>query len=684
MLRKGTLAAAMLVALSGHAAWAAGPYGGDGALAATLNAIFARLDRALANLPAVRDYFAGLPQFFDFGTTALLIGIVVAGVVAEQAARMVLQKARLRVFERHAGESPLRAFVHAVGLDALALLALWIAARAVAGQVAAGQPGAPPAVPAVIAHQILIGLIYWRGFNFVFRAFLRPNTPEGRIAPVDDGQAGRLLVALNFVIVLPMIGRHLLMFMTATGATAAVVSTTVVLYVPFIGAALLLVVWHWRHDMAAWLGGMVHEKDVFHSMKSAMAHGWWVVGLVFYALAGVAAILAALTERESATRGLGAIESMLILLLLFETLVHSKIKHLQMEVPTLADVVAGCVRLAFRLIVVIVVVDAVVMSTLGLMTPAEWEPRERALRIAAISAFATYALWRIVKYRMDRYIADNPLPVAGFVADADDDAPATASRLRTVMPVLRITAGIAILILGSLLVLSELGVNITPLIAGASVLGLAVSFGSQSLVRDVVSGVFFLAEDSFRVGEYIDSSKVKGTVEGFTVRSLRLRHQNGPLHIVPFGQILHITNFSRDWTTVKFNISFAIDTDVELLRKTVKKIGIDMMAEPAFAKELLQPLKMQGIVDIKDGALVVRFKFTAKPQNPSIVQRAAIRRMYEAFPDKGIEFARPPGYGMYAGLGMAPPPVPLPPSPPAAAPPTPPTETPAARAAAAE
>ena len=102
--------------------------------------------------------------------------------------------------------------------------------------------------------------------------------------------------------------------------------------------------------------------------------------------------------------------------------------------------------------------------------------------------------------------------------------------------------------------LSELGVNITPLIAGASVLGLAVSFGSQSLVRDIVSGMFFLAEDSFRVGEYIDGSKVKGTVEGFSVRSIRLRHQNGQLHIVPFGQLTHITNFSRDWTTVKFNL----------------------------------------------------------------------------------------------------------------------------------
>jgi hypothetical protein len=92
---------------------------------------------------------------------------------------------------------------------------------------------------------------------------------------------------------------------------------------------------------------------------------------------------------------------------------------------------------------------------------------------------------------------------------------------------------------------------------------------------------------------------------------------------------------------VKFNLAFAPNIDVELLRKTVKKIGLDMMNEPQFQKELLQPLKMQGLVDIKDGSLIVRFKFTAKPKNPSMIQRMAIRHMYEQLPKLGIDFAKP-------------------------------------------
>jgi small-conductance mechanosensitive channel len=205
---------------------------------------------------------------------------------------------------------------------------------------------------------------------------------------------------------------------------------------------------------------------------------------------------------------------------------------------------------------------------------------------------------------------------------------------------MRVAMAVIIVVLTVLIVLSELGVNIAPLIAGASVVGLAISFGSQTLVRDVVSGIFFLADDAFRVGEYVDVGKAKGTVEGFTLRSIRLRHQNGQVHTIPFGQLGQITNHSRDWTTVKFNLRFARDTDIEKLRKTVKKIGQEMMADPELKRDLLQPLKMQGVADIADNALVVRFKFTCRPIKPTFIQRQAIKRMFHAFPAAGIEFAQ--------------------------------------------
>ena len=142
---------------------------------------------------------------------------------------------------------------------------------------------------------------------------------------------------------------------------------------------------------------------------------------------------------------------------------------------------------------------------------------------------------------------------------------------------------------------------------------------------------------------------------------------------MPFGQVGHITNFSRDWTAVKFTLAFAHGTDVELLRKTVKKIGLEMMQEAAYKPVLLEPLKMQGVVDIKDSAVIVRFKYLARPNNPGVVQRVAVRRMYDIFPGLGIQFAQgtttyqmPPGFAP-PGAGPAPGPFAAPAQPHAAA-----------------
>jgi small-conductance mechanosensitive channel len=219
-----------------------------------------------------------------------------------------------------------------------------------------------------------------------------------------------------------------------------------------------------------------------------------------------------------------------------------------------------------------------------------------------------------------------------------------ASRLQTVLPLMRVFILITIALLAGLIALSNLGVNTTSLIAGASIFGLAISFGSQSLVRDIVSGIFFMADDAFRIGEYIDTGRLRGTVEGMSIRSLRLRHQNGQIHVIPFGQIQHVTNFSRDWTTVKFNLRLAHETDVEQVRKAVKQIGIEMMGDAELGPELIAPLKLQGVTDIDPNALVVRLKFTARPVQPTFVYRAALKRIHKVFREKGIEFSNPTVY----------------------------------------
>ena len=608
--------------------------GGDGAAAGFLMLMTERFEFTVAQLPALGAHLLALAQTIGGHAALLLVGIVVAGLVAEFITRLILSRARVRAFDRLASKTPLRAFFRALLLDVLALVAL-----AVAGRLVLGLLGPFDSLGSRLGQMVLHGLVYWRAFNLVFRAFLRPSLAEGRIAPVDDGTAHRLLVALDLVVLLPLLGSLVARALNATGPNREMTSAATMLYVPVISVLLVVVVWRWRYDMATWLTAMVPPTGFSRQLKLDMARTWWMGGLAFYGLLGAASVYAALTESGTAARGLSAIESALIALLLFETLMHRITRHIVSELPMAGDVVADCVRLLVRLYVAILIADALMVRVLAAATADEWVVHDRGAKMAAVTAVAIYAGWRFLKYRMDSYIAAHPLPSADVSGHAEEEVRIAASRLRTLMPLLSVVAGTATAVIGGLLVLAELGVNITPLIAGASVLGLAVSFGSQSLVRDIVSGVFFLAEDSFRIGEYVDCSKVMGTVEGFSVRSLKLRHQNGQLNIVPFGQINYITNFSRDWTVVKFSIAFANGTDVELLRKTVKKIGLELMEDPQFKPILLQPLKMQGVVDIKDNSLIVRFKFMARPKNPSMVQRMAIRRMYEQFPALGIQFA---------------------------------------------
>jgi len=254
---------------------------------------------------------------------------------------------------------------------------------------------------------------------------------------------------------------------------------------------------------------------------------------------------------------------------------------------------------------------------------------------AAATVVAAWILWMVLSA-----VIDEKMPPPAAPGD-EDEIPGSASRLDTLLPLLRNTLLIALAVVAVIVALATLGLDIGPLLAGLGVLGIAVGFGAQSLVRDVISGIFFLMEDAFRVGEYIDTGRLRGTVEGMSLRSVRLRHQNGQVHTIPFGQVLSVTNYSRDWSVVKFNLHLDPSADIEAVRKTIKRVGEELLDDPDIGAEFMQPLKMQGVVDVLQTALVVRCKFTATPSRPTYLQRQALRRLIDAFAAGEIRFAAP-------------------------------------------
>lgn len=254
---------------------------------------------------------------------------------------------------------------------------------------------------------------------------------------------------------------------------------------------------------------------------------------------------------------------------------------------------------------------------------------------AAATIVAAWILWTALSA-----VIDEKMPPPATPGDEDEIA-GSASRLDTLLPLVRNTLLIGLAVVAIIGALATLGLNIGPLLAGLGVVGIAIGFGAQSLVRDVISGIFFLMEDAFRVGEYIDTGRLRGTVEGMSLRSVRLRHQNGQVHTIPFGQVQAVTNYSRDWSVVKFNLHLEPLADIETVRKTIKRVGQELLDDADIGAEFIQPLKMQGVVDVLQTALVVRCKFTATPVRPTYLQRQALHRLIAAFGAAEIHFAAP-------------------------------------------
>ncbi len=221
----------------------------------------------------------------------------------------------------------------------------------------------------------------------------------------------------------------------------------------------------------------------------------------------------------------------------------------------------------------------------------------------------------------------------------DEGGGSSASRLATLLPLFRNFVLIVILVTLTLIILMELGVNVGPLFAGAGIVGVAVGFGSQSLVRDIFSGAFFLFDDAFRKGEYIDVGGVKGTVENISVRSFQLRHHLGALHTIPFGEIQVLTNYSRDWVIMKLPLRVTYDTDVEKVRKLIKNLGKELLSDPVIGENFIQPLKSQGVIEMQDSAMIIRVKFMTKPGDQWLVRKKVYEEIRILFEREGINFA---------------------------------------------
>jgi small-conductance mechanosensitive channel len=259
-----------------------------------------------------------------------------------------------------------------------------------------------------------------------------------------------------------------------------------------------------------------------------------------------------------------------------------------------------------------------------------------ALIILTLALF----LWQFISSWIERKIREStPEDQEEDKEEEEWGGAATRSRAFTLLPMIRKFVGTVLVVMVTMTILSSMGVNIGPLLAGAGVIGLAIGFGAQKLVADVFSGFFYLMDDAFRVGEYITAGAVSGTVETITLRNVMLRHHRGMLMIVPHSELGAITNFMRGGIIVKFNLDFPYDADIDQIRKIIKKVGQKMLENEEYGQDFIRPLKSQGVREIANSVMTIRVKFTAKPGSHFLIRREAYRLITAALNAKGIHYA---------------------------------------------
>ena len=259
--------------------------------------------------------------------------------------------------------------------------------------------------------------------------------------------------------------------------------------------------------------------------------------------------------------------------------------------------------------------------------------RTSGLRVVVIGV-GSILLIRLLREVADRIPRLMPAGTAPVITEREKRAHTLASLLRTVGTTL-------VLIVGVMMVLREIGLDITPLIAGAGVAGLAIGFGAQSLVRDVIAGFFILLEDQFHVGDVIQAAGVGGQVEQMTLRMTIVRDLQGTVHFFPNGEIKVVSNLTKEWSRVVLEIGVAYEEDVDRVIGVLDEVGQSLAENEGFGKVVLEPPQVLGVEGLTDSQVTIRMLAKTLPFKQWEVARELRRRIKVRFDREGIQTPYP-------------------------------------------
>lgn len=578
------------------------------------------------------------------GHLALTIGL---GYAALLSVRLALRRRRRRIAERPLGHPWLRLPV----LVLVAVLDLIPVAAFAAGAYLTLAALSPPPSTRLVALAWIHAVILAHAVQVLARAVFAAAAPRLRLLPLADGAARRgegwsrrfALVGIYGYFAIEAAG---LLGLPPRAFDALVHLLGLVLLVMLI--ALIIRV---RAPIARWIRGPEGEGEGegggLQQLRVGLAAVWYVPALLYLIL--LYAIWALELTDGVATLLQGTLLSLLVIGLavgivrLAERRIEVGLspeedpwptrRRLRRQLRRYLPVLRPAVRWSIELFAVVAILQAWGIPSFA------WFAQDPG-RTLAVTAGSLVLILLIAVLIWE----GASLAISSYLSEPEDRTgmpPLRSARTRTLLTVARTALMVILSVVTVLVALSELGMDITPLLAAAGVLGLAVGFGSQKLVQDLITGFFFLLEDTFSVGDVIKVGDRAGLVEAVSIRNVRLRDLSGTVHTIPFSTIDTVSNLTKEFSYHVFDLGIAYREDVDQVMNILRQIGSEMRADPYFGGLVLADLEVFGLDAFADSALIIKGRIKTRPIKQWEVGREFNRRVKARFAELDIEIPFP-------------------------------------------
>lgn len=581
----------------------------------------------------------------------MVIAVLAAAMLAEYIAKAVLARLR-RAIEARPGRGffmrtlllALRTLIDIVPIAAFAAAAFGVLALVELNFIVR------LAVVTVINANVLARLILAGA-----RAVLTPDAPQMRLFPLDhEGAAYGYLWVRRFTYTL-VYGHFLLRAAWVLGLALPTYRFLGNVLALFVAGMCIVFILQVRGAVAGRLRRLGAREGRVARLRDAVADFWHVLAIAYV----IAGLLVWMLDVDGGFAFLARATLLSMLALGLATLVTAlmqrafdRVFRLNGEMSTrypLLEARANRYLPALRSAMqgLVVLVTALVLLEIWGAQPFERLASEagrlavgRLISIGVV-VFIGLIAWEISTAFADRLRAGNP----------------NSTRLKTLLPFLQNAFRVVLLTLGGLILLSEIGINIAPLLAGAGVLGLAIGFGAQTLVKDVITGVFILMEDTISVGDVVEVGAHAGLVEKITIRTVHMRDFDGNVHSIPFGEVQTVKNMSKDFAYAVVDVRIAYRESIDEALALMAEVAADMVANGPLAETITAPFEVVGVEALDPSHIQLRGRFKTRPLGQWNVRREFYRRIKAAFDARGIEMPYP-HQTVYLGSdkkGMAPP-----------------------------